>query len=74
MRPHLIVNLTIALSQCYLKNLQEYSFFINITGEIFIVWALERQGDPEGLKNISPSLGPGSPHRVMNKAADFFLS
>lgn len=42
-----------------------------MTGETFIVWALEREGDPEGLKNIS-SLAPASPHRVMNKAAGFF--
>lgn len=43
-----------------------------MTGETFIVWALERAGDPEGLKNFSPSLAPAYPHRVMNKAAGFF--
>lgn len=46
---------------------------INTTGETFIVCALEREGDPEGLKNISSSLAPGSPHRAMNKAAGVFL-
>lgn len=44
-----------------------------MTGKTFIVCALEREGDPEGLKNISPSLAPGSPHRAMNKAAGVFL-
>lgn len=47
--------------------------FINMTGESFIVWALGREGDPEGLKNTSPSLAPGSSHRTMSKAAGFFI-
>lgn len=43
-----------------------------MTGEMFRVWALEREGDAEGLKNISSSLAPDS-LRTMNKAAGFLV-